>query len=149
MFTGLVEELGECQWLRRTTKSTQLAVAAGYQVYSAGTASAVAWSGVTGKPTTIAGYGITDNRMRVVNSYSTATTLSAANDLVLCSGTFAATLPTPVGALGLSITVKNTGGGTVTVATAAGTIDGAAAFVLNDLNEVQEFVSDGTIWQTV
>jgi riboflavin synthase len=28
MFTGLVEELGECQWLRRTTKTTQLAVAA-------------------------------------------------------------------------------------------------------------------------
>lgn len=28
MFTGLVEELGECQWLRRTTKSTQLTVAA-------------------------------------------------------------------------------------------------------------------------
>ncbi len=28
MFTGLVEELGECQWLRRTTKSTQLAVLA-------------------------------------------------------------------------------------------------------------------------
>jgi len=28
MFTGLVEELGECQWLRRTTESTQLAVLA-------------------------------------------------------------------------------------------------------------------------
>ena len=28
MFTGLVEELGECQWLRRTTKSTQLAIIA-------------------------------------------------------------------------------------------------------------------------
>lgn len=34
--------------------------AAGYEVYTAGTASAVAWSGVTGTPTTIAGYGITD-----------------------------------------------------------------------------------------
>lgn len=28
MFTGLVEELGECQWLRRTAETTQLAVAA-------------------------------------------------------------------------------------------------------------------------
>lgn len=28
MFTGLVEELGECQWLRRTTESTQMAVRA-------------------------------------------------------------------------------------------------------------------------
>ena len=28
MFTGLVEELGECQWLRRTTESTQLTLTA-------------------------------------------------------------------------------------------------------------------------
>jgi len=28
MFTGLVEELGECQWLRRTAESTQLTVLA-------------------------------------------------------------------------------------------------------------------------
>ena len=28
MFTGLVEEMGECQWLRRSTKSTQLSVLA-------------------------------------------------------------------------------------------------------------------------
>lgn len=28
MFTGLVEELGECQWLRKTTEATQLAVVA-------------------------------------------------------------------------------------------------------------------------
>lgn len=34
--------------------------ATGYSVYSAGTAAAVAWSGVTGTPTTLAGYGITD-----------------------------------------------------------------------------------------
>lgn len=39
---------------------TNLNNAAGYEVYSAGTASSVAWSGVTGTPTTIAGYGITD-----------------------------------------------------------------------------------------
>lgn len=39
---------------------TNLANAAGYEVYSAGTASSVAWSGVTGTPTTVAGYGITD-----------------------------------------------------------------------------------------
>ena len=39
---------------------TNLGNAAGYTVYTAGTASAVAWSGVTGTPTTLAGYGITD-----------------------------------------------------------------------------------------
>jgi hypothetical protein len=39
---------------------TNLDSATGYAVYSAGTASAVAWSGVTGTPTTLSGYGITD-----------------------------------------------------------------------------------------
>lgn len=39
---------------------TNLGNAAGYEVYAAGTAAAVAWSGVTGTPTTLAGYGITD-----------------------------------------------------------------------------------------
>jgi hypothetical protein len=32
----------------------------GYEVYTASTASAVPWSGVTSKPTTVSGYGITD-----------------------------------------------------------------------------------------
>ena len=39
---------------------TKLAEDAGYEVYTAGTASAVDWSGITNKPTTLAGYGITD-----------------------------------------------------------------------------------------
>lgn len=39
---------------------TQLGSAAGYEEYTAGTASSVAWSGITGTPTTLAGYGITD-----------------------------------------------------------------------------------------
>jgi len=37
--------------------------AAGYEIYTAGTASSVAWSGVTGTPTTLAGYGITDDAL--------------------------------------------------------------------------------------
>lgn len=39
---------------------TKLGQETAYQVYSAGTAAAVAWSGVTAKPTTLAGFGITD-----------------------------------------------------------------------------------------
>jgi hypothetical protein len=42
------------------TDDTLLSGAGGYEVYTAGTASAVAWSGVTGTPTTLSGYGITD-----------------------------------------------------------------------------------------
>ncbi len=39
---------------------TKLSTEDGYEVYTAGTATAVAWTGVTGKPTTLSGYGITD-----------------------------------------------------------------------------------------
>ena len=39
---------------------TQLSTEAGYEVYTAGTAAAVEWSGVQNKPTDLAGYGITD-----------------------------------------------------------------------------------------
>lgn len=39
---------------------TNLGNSTGYVTYSAGTAAAVAWSGVTGTPTTLSGYGITD-----------------------------------------------------------------------------------------
>lgn len=39
---------------------TKLGEAAGYEVYTAGTATNVDWAGVTSTPTTLAGYGITD-----------------------------------------------------------------------------------------
>lgn len=39
---------------------TNLDSSAGYEIYAAGAAASVAWSGVTGTPTTLAGYGITD-----------------------------------------------------------------------------------------
>lgn len=54
---------------------TKLAEDAGYEVYTAGTASAVDWSGITNKPTTLAGYGITD----AVNANEKVTVASAAN----------------------------------------------------------------------
>lgn len=39
---------------------TKLAQDAGWEVYTAGSATSVPWSGVTSKPTTLSGYGITD-----------------------------------------------------------------------------------------
>lgn len=54
---------------------TKLAEDAGYEVYTAGTASAVDWSGITNKPTTLAGYGITD----AVNKNEKVTVASTAN----------------------------------------------------------------------
>ena len=51
----------------------KLGEAAGYEIYTAGTASAVDWSGITNKPTTIAGYGITDKLVYASEKVTTAT----------------------------------------------------------------------------
>lgn len=57
------------------TDDSKLSSEDGYEVYTAGTATAVDWSGVQNKPTTIAGYGITD----AVNSNEKVTVASAGN----------------------------------------------------------------------
>jgi len=54
---------------------TKLSSEDGYEVYKAGAASSVDWSGVQNKPTTLAGYGITD----AVNASEKVTVASAAN----------------------------------------------------------------------
>jgi len=54
---------------------TKLDQAAGYEPYSVGSASSVPWSGVTGKPTTLAGYGITD--------YASAAKAAAVGDAIV------------------------------------------------------------------
>ena len=54
---------------------TALSSEAGYEVYTAGSATSVPWSGVQNTPTTLAGYGITD----AVNANEKVTTASAAN----------------------------------------------------------------------
>lgn len=56
---------------------TKLSTEAGYEPYTATVASSVAWSGITSKPTTISGYGITDGVTKVAgkelstNDYTT------------------------------------------------------------------------------
>ena len=57
---------------------TKLDQAAGYVVYSAGTASSVAWSGVTSTPTTLAGYAISDAvpSSRTVNGHALSSDVS-------------------------------------------------------------------------
>lgn len=55
--TVKVQETGTMYFVK---DDTQLSTEAGYEVYTAGTAAAVEWSGVQNKPTDLAGYGITD-----------------------------------------------------------------------------------------
>jgi hypothetical protein len=66
---------------------TNLGSSSGYTVFTAGTASAVPWSGVTSKPTTVSGYGITDILSLVLTGISTAT-----NSVVLVTDTILAAL---------------------------------------------------------
>ncbi len=75
--------------------TANLANAAGYVEYSAGTAASVPWSGVTSKPTTLSGYGITD-----------ASSTTHAHGNITASGTIgtAAGLPVVTGTSGVVTT---------------------------------------------
>lgn len=61
------------------------------------------------------------------------------------SGTFTATLPTAVGFSGKIYVLKNSGTGLVTIASTAGTIDGATTYILNSKQSIT-VVSDGANW---
>jgi hypothetical protein len=61
------------------------------------------------------------------------------------------TLPTPVGITGKTYSVKKTDSSinNVTVATAAGTIDGAATVIIVSRYNCVSVISDGTNWQII
>lgn len=78
---------------------TKLSTEDGYETYTAGSATAVPWSGVTGKPTTLAGYNITDaanatHAHTVENVTSLQTALDAKAALASPALTGAPTAPT-------------------------------------------------------
>lgn len=73
--TGDTVKVTETGKMYFVVDDTKLADVAGYEIYTAGTASAVDWSGVINKPTTLAGFGITD----AVNANEKVTVASAAN----------------------------------------------------------------------
>lgn len=58
--TGDTVKVTETGKMYFVVDDTQLSAEDGYEIYTAGTASAVEWSGVLNKPNTLAGYGITD-----------------------------------------------------------------------------------------
>lgn len=75
-------------------------------------------------------------------TYSVAATIST----VLANGTFTVTIPNATTSLGRVINVKDTGTGTITVATSGGNIDGAATAVITKQYNSISVVSDGTNW---
>lgn len=97
---------------------------------------------------TIASSGGGGGSVRSINSVSTNTaagSTSGTDYVYLCSGTMTLTLPTAVGNTNL-YTVKNVGTGTVTVATAAQTIDGSSSITLPVQYTAVDLISDTANW---
>jgi len=82
----------------------------------------------------------------------TATYSAVATDEVIdcTSGTFTVTLPTAVGVTGQTYIVKNSGAGTITIATtSAQTIDGNSTISLSTQYASTTVVSDGANWKII
>lgn len=102
-------------------------------------------------------FDVSTRRLQVTSSGSgqvlpyvakTATYAVGVNDYVIeaTSGTFTVTLPTAIGITGRIYVVKNTGAGTITVATTGGqTIDGGATVSLTQ-NLFTMVQSNGANW---
>jgi hypothetical protein len=75
-----------------------------------------------------------------------------ANDHVIdcTSGTFTVTLPTASGVAGQEYVIKNSGTGTITVATtSAQTIDGQSTYTLTVQYSALTVMSDGANWKII
>jgi hypothetical protein len=88
----------------------------------------------------------------VVNK-TTTYTLTTTDDTVLCdptSAAFTVTLPTAVGVAGKRYTIKKiaSSNNAVTVGTTSSqTIDGSTTFVIRDINQPLNVISDGSNWR--
>lgn len=87
----------------------------------------------------------------IVLPYATAAAtyaIKTSDYLLNCtSGTFTATLPTAVGCTGKNYVLKNSGTGTITIATTSSqTIDGATTYSLNAQYKYVHVVSNGANW---
>ena len=97
-------------------------------------------------PPGASGSGITRS-VQTINTATTAAAVAKTDYIYLTTGSFPFTLPMAVGNTNL-YTVKNTDGGTITIATqVAQTIDGGPApITLSRINNSLDFISNGTNW---
>lgn len=80
-------------------------------------------------------------------SYTAAVTLGVDDEVVLCNGTFAVTLPPAASSEGKVYHIKNIGTGVITVdGNDSETIDGGATAVLTVQYESITILSNGTSW---
>lgn len=83
----------------------------------------------------------------VVSSVTSAKTLSANDELVLCNGTFTITLPPAGSSEGKVYYIKNIGSGTITIdGDNSDTIDDSANAELDAQYEFITITSDGSEW---
>lgn len=109
------------------TNDAALNNAASYVVYNAGTAASVPWSGVTGTPTTLAGYGISDavinTRQLTINGTAGRITSSAGAQSLAADRTWTLDLAT-AGTAGTYRSVTTDAYGRVTAGTNPTTLAG-------------------------
>lgn len=91
---------------------------------------------------------------RSVRVVAVNTLLGEADDVVLVNGGVdgvVVSLPSAVGLLGASLVIKKIDDGAEVVVNPNGTetVDGYATYVLVNLNQYVEIVSDGTNWQVI
>jgi hypothetical protein len=151
-----VEQSGTVNWTGTTTTVLTVppvnSIIAEISVTSGGVSSIIAGtninispSGGTGDVTINATGGAPSNL--TVTTQTTTYAILTTDQVVLCNGTFTATLPTASGVTGYVYYIKNIGTGVVTVAcTGAETIDGVTTNIIRTTNSGFSVVSDGTNW---
>lgn len=83
----------------------------------------------------------------VTTSLTAAATLTADDEIVLCSGTFIVTLPPVASSAGKTYNIKNIGTGTITIdGNNSETIDGGLTAKLTVQYENLTISSDGSVW---
>jgi hypothetical protein len=86
-----------------------------------------------------------------IESHSSSATLTVdGGEVIIASGTITLTLFTAVGNAGVIRTIKNTGTGTITIATdGTETIDGSSSKSLASQYDVARLISDGSNWLVI
>jgi hypothetical protein len=83
-------------------------------------------------------------------SISALRTLDATDQTIFANGTFTVTLPTAVGITDREYLIKNTGAGTITLATTSSqTIDGSTTYVMSVQYKYVRVKSDGANWNVI
>jgi len=124
--------------LTTTQRDAIASPASGLQIYNTSTGLNNVYDGVSWKPIPTLGYVA-----KTANYTATATDYT----INCTSGTFTITLPTAASIAGRIYVIKNTGAGSITVATTSSqTIDGGASYTLGTANKYVQVQSDGANW---